>query len=124
MKELKRILSYTRRAVDEYAMIEEGDKIAVGVSAGKDSLALLYALAEMRRFYELGIASRNMALKTQGNLVPDKSQELKDEIKTAEREWIMETRQEALKAVKQDLGIDNKEQSSIDEHTAPQTENR
>ena len=49
MKELKRILSYTRRAVDDYAMIEEGDKIAVGVSAGKDSLALLYALAEMRR---------------------------------------------------------------------------
>ena len=51
MKELKRILSYTRRAVDDYAMIEDGDKIAVGVSAGKDSLALLYALAEMRRFY-------------------------------------------------------------------------
>ena len=51
MKELKRILSYTRRAVDDYEMIEDGDKIAVGVSAGKDSLALLYALAEMRRFY-------------------------------------------------------------------------
>lgn len=51
MKELKRILSYTRRAVDDYSMIEDGDKIAVGVSAGKDSLALLYALAEMRRFY-------------------------------------------------------------------------
>ena len=51
MKELKRILSYTRRAVDDYQMIEEGDRIAVGVSAGKDSLALLYALAEMRRFY-------------------------------------------------------------------------
>ena len=51
MKELKRILSYTRRAVDDYEMINEGDKIAVGVSAGKDSLALLYALAEMRRFY-------------------------------------------------------------------------
>ena len=49
MKELKRILSYTRRAVDDYEMIEDGDKIAVGVSAGKDSLALLYA--EMRRFY-------------------------------------------------------------------------
>ena len=51
MKELKRILSYTRRAVDDYQMIQDGDKIAVGVSAGKDSLALLYALAEMRRFY-------------------------------------------------------------------------
>ena len=51
MKELKRILSYTRRALDDYEMIADGDKIAVGVSAGKDSLTLLYALAEIRRFY-------------------------------------------------------------------------
>ena len=51
MKGLKRLLSYTRRAADDYAMIEDGDKIAVGVSAGKDSLSLLYAMAELRRFY-------------------------------------------------------------------------
>ncbi len=51
MKEIKRILSFTRRAVDDYSMIEEGDRIGVGVSAGKDSLTLLYALAELRRFY-------------------------------------------------------------------------
>ena len=51
MKELKRILSYTRRAVDDYSMIDDGDKIAVGVSAGKDSLALLCALSQLRRFY-------------------------------------------------------------------------
>lgn len=51
MKEIKRILSFTRRAVDDYEMISEGDKIAVGVSAGKDSLTLLAALAELRRFY-------------------------------------------------------------------------
>lgn len=51
MKELQRILSFTRRAVDDYEMIKEGDKIAVGVSSGKDSLTLLTALAEMRRFY-------------------------------------------------------------------------
>ncbi len=51
MKELKRILSFTRRAVDDYGMIEEGDRIAVGVSGGKDSLTLLCALAEMRLFY-------------------------------------------------------------------------
>ena len=47
----KRLLSFTRRAVDDYNMIEEGDKIAVGVSGGKDSLALLTALAGLRRFY-------------------------------------------------------------------------
>lgn len=51
MKELKHILSYTRRAVADYDMIAPGDKIAVGVSAGKDSLTLLYALAALRRFY-------------------------------------------------------------------------
>ena len=51
MKGLKRLLSYARRACDDYGMIEPGDKIAVGVSAGKDSLSLLYALAELRRFY-------------------------------------------------------------------------
>ncbi len=51
MENSKRILSYTRRAVDDYDMIRAGDKIAVGVSAGKDSLTLLCALAELRRFY-------------------------------------------------------------------------
>ena len=51
MNELKRILSFTRRAVDDYGMIDEGDKIAVGVSGGKDSLTLLVALAALRRFY-------------------------------------------------------------------------
>ena len=35
---LQQLLSYTRKAVDDYQMIEEGDKIAVGVSGGKDSL--------------------------------------------------------------------------------------
>ena len=51
MNELKRILSFTRRAVDDYSMIEEGDRIAVGISGGKDSLTLLCALSEMRLFY-------------------------------------------------------------------------
>ena len=51
MNEMKRLLSFVRRAVDDYNLIDEGDKIAVGVSGGKDSLALLSALAEMRRFY-------------------------------------------------------------------------
>ncbi len=51
MKEIKRILSFTRRAVDDYEMIEDGDRIGVGISGGKDSLTLLFALAELRRFY-------------------------------------------------------------------------
>lgn len=48
---LQRLMSLTRKAIDDYNMIEEGDKIAVGISGGKDSLALLYALAGLRRFY-------------------------------------------------------------------------
>ncbi len=48
---MKHILSYTRRAVDDYGMIRAGDRIAVGVSAGKDSLTLLCAMAALRRFY-------------------------------------------------------------------------
>jgi tRNA(Ile)-lysidine synthase TilS/MesJ len=51
MNEMKRLLSFVRRAVDDYNMIEEGDRIAVGVSGGKDSLALLEVLAQMRVFY-------------------------------------------------------------------------
>ncbi len=51
MEHSKRILSFTRRAIDDYKMIEAGDKIAVGVSAGKDSLTLLCAMAQLRRFY-------------------------------------------------------------------------
>lgn len=47
----RRMLSFIRRAVDEYDMIEEGDKIAVGVSGGKDSLALLVGLWNLKMFY-------------------------------------------------------------------------
>lgn len=48
---LQKLLSHTRRAIDTYGMISEGDKIAIGISGGKDSLTLLYALANLRRFY-------------------------------------------------------------------------
>lgn len=48
---LQQVLSNIRRAVDDYHMIEDGDKIAIGISGGKDSLTLLYALSHLRRFY-------------------------------------------------------------------------
>lgn len=48
---LQQLLSYVRRAADDYNMISEGDIIGVGISGGKDSLTLLWALAELRRFY-------------------------------------------------------------------------
>lgn len=40
-----------RKAVDDYNMIEEGDRIAVGISGGKDSLILLLALNHLRKYY-------------------------------------------------------------------------
>ena len=48
---LQQLYSYTRRAIDDYQMIDSGDKIAVGISGGKDSLTLLYALHGLKRFY-------------------------------------------------------------------------
>ena len=48
---MQKLLSLVRAACQKYNMIEEGDRIAVGVSGGKDSLSLLLALAKMRSFY-------------------------------------------------------------------------
>ena len=48
---LQRLLSLTRQALDAYDMIDPGDKIAVGLSGGKDSLALLYAMKHLQKFY-------------------------------------------------------------------------
>lgn len=48
---MQQLMSYMRSAMQKYKMIEDGDHIAVGVSGGKDSVVLLTALAEMRRFY-------------------------------------------------------------------------
>ena len=47
----QRLLSYVRRAVDDYGMINENDKIAIGLSGGKDSVSLLLAMSTLRRFY-------------------------------------------------------------------------
>ena len=53
MKELQHLLSTVRQAAGHYGMIEAGDRIAVGVSGGKDSMALLLALTRMRAFYPI-----------------------------------------------------------------------
>lgn len=49
--QLQHLLSYVRRAIQDYQMIEDGDTIAVGVSGGKDSLILALALNHLQRFY-------------------------------------------------------------------------
>ena len=48
---MNKILSLVRRCVEDYDMIQAGDRVAVGVSGGKDSLTLLAALAQLRTFY-------------------------------------------------------------------------
>ncbi len=48
---MQKILSKMRKAIEEYNMIEEGDKIAVCLSGGKDSITLLHAFKALQRFY-------------------------------------------------------------------------
>ena len=48
---MQQLLSPMRRAIQDFDMIESGDKIAVGISGGKDSLTLLYALSSLQKFY-------------------------------------------------------------------------
>lgn len=48
---MQKLLSLVRAAAEKYNMIENGDRIAVCVSGGKDSVALLKCMAELRRFY-------------------------------------------------------------------------
>ncbi|MBO5348835.1 MAG: tRNA 2-thiocytidine(32) synthetase TtcA [Clostridia bacterium] len=48
---MQKILGYMRKAIEDYNMIEEGDKIAVAVSGGKDSMTLLLGLQNLQRFY-------------------------------------------------------------------------
>ncbi len=50
---LQKLYSYTRKAIDDFQLIKENDSIAVGISGGKDSLTLLYALAGLRKFYPI-----------------------------------------------------------------------
>ena len=64
---MQKILSTMRRAITDYNMIEDGDKIVVGVSGGKDSLLLLSALKAFQRFsparFELSAITVDMGFK-------------------------------------------------------------
>lgn len=79
---LQQLLSYTRRAVDDYQMIQDGDKIAIGISGGKDSLTLLYALSHLKIFYpkkfEIEAVTVDLGFGTQDF---DKIQALCDQLK-------------------------------------------
>ena len=48
---MQKLMGLVRRCVDDYDMIREGDKIAVGVSGGKDSLVLLVLLAGLKKYF-------------------------------------------------------------------------
>ena len=48
---MQKILGYMRKAIEDYNMIEEGDKIAVALSGGKDSISMLMGLKNLQRFY-------------------------------------------------------------------------
>ena len=75
--DLQKLLSLTRKGIDTYNLINDGDHIAVGVSAGKDSLSLLYAMKHLQRFYpkkyELSAITVDLGL---GNLLLDPVKEL------------------------------------------------
>ena len=50
MNHFQRILGYMRKAIQEFDLLHDGDRIAVGVSGGKDSVVLLTGLATLRKF--------------------------------------------------------------------------
>ena len=48
---MQKILSHMRKAIEEYNMIDENDKIAICLSGGKDSITMLHAFKSLQRFY-------------------------------------------------------------------------
>ena len=48
---MQKLVGLVRRCVDDYGMLQSGDRVAVGVSGGKDSLTLLVLLAALRQYH-------------------------------------------------------------------------
>ena len=48
---MQKILGYMRKAIEDYNMIDAGDKIAIGLSGGKDSISMLMGFKALQRFY-------------------------------------------------------------------------
>lgn len=101
---LQQVLSYVRRAADDYHMIQEGDRIAVGISGGKDSLTLLYALHGLQRFYPqhfelhavtVDLGFQNLDLSRIGSICRDELQIPYTIVKTDIADVIFEQRKEA-----------------------------
>lgn len=53
MKGLQRLITNTLKAINDYNMISDGDTVAIGISGGKDSIAMLLVLDEIRRYFNL-----------------------------------------------------------------------
>ena len=101
---LQQVLSYVRRAADDYHMIQEGDRIAVGISGGKDSLTLLYALHGLQRFYPqhfelhavtVDLGFQNLDLSKMESICRDELQIPYTIVKTDIADVIFEQRKEA-----------------------------
>ena len=75
MDSLNAFTGVVRRCVDDYGMISPGDRIAVGISGGKDSLVLLAALAYLRRFF--ASMPRTASVMASGELLPGVTKYLK-----------------------------------------------